>query len=120
MQNPIKNLYIIVICHLLRILSSLSSLRIPLKNICKGQSANINLSINFSLESLGCLEVSLIMPLSRVQSLKTKYFKILLTNLILVINNLSSSTSHEKLRLYVCFSRNLRKFFLTHSCMNRF
>ena len=35
------------------------------------------------------------------------------------IKNVSSSTSHKKLRLSVCLYMNLRKFFLTHSFMNR-
>ena len=38
-----------------------------------------------------------------------------------VIKNVSSSTIHKKkIPLSVCLSSNLRKFFLTHSFMNRF
>ena len=48
-----------------------------------------------------------------------------------IIKNVSSSTSHKKtpslhftslhqLRLFVCIFRNIRKFFLTHSFINRF
>ena len=37
-----------------------------------------------------------------------------------IIKNVSSSTSHKKLRLSECLYENLRKFFLTHLFMNRF
>ena len=40
-----------------------------------------------------------------------------------IFKNVSSSTSRKKnpcLRLFVCLYSNLRKFFLTHSFMNRF